>query len=237
MKEKELPKALAKRDWNNHAPLIYPGYKSTLIRNPTKPLIVVPEELAALDMPVYGDSAIGEFDHDLTRNARINGEPIGERIVLSGKVMDEQGRGLPNVLVELWQANSAGRYVHRQEIHDAPLDPNFHGAGRTLTDSAGSYRFYTIKPAAYPWGNHHNAWRPAHIHLSLFGHHLGTRLVTQMYFPNDPLFAFDPIFNSIPAHARHLLVSSFNLDMTEPGFALGYEFNLVLRGKNQTPFE
>ncbi|PHN01914.1 protocatechuate 3,4-dioxygenase subunit beta [Flavilitoribacter nigricans] len=226
-----------KRDWNNHPPLVYPDYKSTVVRNPAKPLIPVPEEMMDLRMPVYGDAVIDKLDHDLTKNSIVNGEPLGERIVIHGKVIDEQGRGIPNVLVEIWQCNSTGRYIHKLDQHDAPLDPNFVGAGRALTDDAGNYRFYTIKPGAYPWGNHPNAWRPAHIHFSLFGHQFADRLITQMYFPGDPLFAYDPIFNSVPAHARDLLVADFKIELTEPGFALGYEFNIVLRGSRQTPFE
>ncbi|MCL4157100.1 UNVERIFIED_CONTAM: hypothetical protein GTU68_064171 [Idotea baltica] len=151
--------------------------------------------------------------------------------------MDESGKGIPDVLLEVWQCNSAGRYIHKMDRHDAPVDPNFLGAGRAMTDKNGKYHFYTIKPGAYPWGNHRNAWRPAHIHFSLFGREIGTRLITQMYFPNDPLFEFDPIFNSVPQHAQELLISKFNLNFTEPEFALGYEFNIVLRGNNLTPFE
>lgn len=226
-----------KRDWTNHPPLIFEDYKSTHLRNPKKPLITVPEELADLRMPVYGDASIGELDNDLTKNSMVNGQPIGERIVIHGKVMDEHGRGITNTLLEVWQCNSAGRYVHKLDQHDAPIDPNFNGAGRTITDENGRYCFYTVKPGAYPWGNHHNAWRPAHIHFSLFGHHFGQRLITQMYFPGDPLFEFDPIFNSTPEHARSLLISEFKLEHTEPNFALGYEFNIVLRGSKQTPFE
>lgn len=228
---------MSKRDWSIHPPLIYPDYKSTVVRNPKQPLIMVPEELTDIRMPVYGDSNIGEFDNDLTKNARVNGEPLGERIIVHGKVMDENGRGIPNVLIEVWQCNSTGRYVHKVDQHDAPLDPNFNGAGRMLTDQEGNYHFYTIRPGAYPWGNHHNAWRPAHIHFSVFGHQINQRLVTQMYFPGDPLFAYDPIFNAVPEHARDLLISKFNLERTEPEFALGFEFNIVLNGTNQTPFE
>lgn len=225
------------RDWSNHPPMIYPDYKSTVLRNPTKPLVVIPEELTDTHMPVYGDSILGKSDNDLTKNARVDGEPLGERIIIHGKVADEQGRGVSNVLVEVWQCNSAGRYIHNQDQHDAAIDPNFSGAGRTITNRKGEFRFYTIKPGAYPWGNHRNAWRPSHIHFSLFGHQFGNRLITQMYFPGDPLFEFDPIFNSVPEHARHLLISDFRLDLTEPEFALGYKFNIVLRGRDKTPFD
>jgi len=226
-----------KRNWRIHPPHVYPEYKSTVLRSPSKPLIVIPEELMDIGMPVYGDSQIDPLDRDLTKNARVNGEPIGERMVIHGKLMDENGKGIPHALIELWQCNAAGRYIHKLDRHDAPIDPNFLGAGRTLTDKEGKYHFYTIKPAAYPWGNHVNAWRPAHIHFSVFGHQFANRLITQMYFPGDPLFAYDPIFNSVPSQARDLLVSKFNLNYTEPGFALGYEFNIVLRGSKQTPFE
>ena len=165
------------------------------------------------------------------------GEPIGERIMVSGRVLDEDGQPIPHTLVEIWQANAAGRYRHAVDQHHAPLDPNFTGCGRTLTDEEGRYRFITIKPGAYPWRNHPNAWRPAHIHLSLFGPSFLSRLVTQMYFPGDPLFPFDPIFNSVPADARMRMVSSFDLEHTQPEWALCYRFDIVLRGKNATPME
>jgi len=225
------------QDLNTQPPYLYAAYKSTVLRSPTKPLLIVKENLKNINLPVFGESAIGKYDNDLTKNARKNGEPIGERIKVSGKVMDEYGRALGAVLIEIWQANSAGRYIHKEEIHDAPLDPNFLGAGRMLTDNDGRYTFYTIKPGAYPWGNHYNAWRPNHIHFSVIGHQIGHRLVTQMYFPGDPLFEFDPIFQSVPVHARELMIARFNMDWTEPEFALAYEFNIVLRGKYQTPFE
>ena len=220
-----------------HSPHLYPPYKSTILRSPTKPLMPVKELLKDLTMPAFGESLMGKFDNDLTKNARVNGEPLGERIKVAGVVMDEYKRSLPNVLVEIWQANSAGRYIHKEEIHDAPLDPNFLGAGRMLTDKEGRYSFYTIKPGAYPWGNHFNAWRPNHIHFSVFGHLFEQRLVTQMYFPGDPLFEFDPIFQSVPVHARELLIAKFNMAWTDPEFALAYEFNIVLSGKSKTPFE
>jgi protocatechuate 3,4-dioxygenase beta subunit len=199
--------------------------------------MIVKEHLKDVNLPAFGESAIGKLDNDLTKNARKNGEPIGERIKVTGKVMDEYGRPLSNVLVEIWQANSAGRYIHKAEIHDAPLDPNFLGAGRMLTDYEGRYMFYTIKPGAYPWGNHYNAWRPNHIHFSVMGHHIGQRLVTQMYFPGDPLFEFDPIFQAVPKHARELLIAKFDMSRTDPEFALAYEFNIVLNGRSKTPFE
>ena len=218
-------------------PHLYPDYKSTILRSPTRPLMPVKEYLRQLRLPVYGESVIGEFDNDLTKNARKNGEPIGERIKVSGKITDEYGTPLPNVLIEIWQANAAGRYIHKAEIHDAPLDPNFLGGGRLLSDKEGNYTFYTIKPGAYPWGNHYNAWRPNHIHFSILGHQIEHRLVTQMYFPGDPLFDYDPIFQAVPVHARELLIAKFKMDWTEPEFALAYEFNIVLNGQKSTPFE
>jgi protocatechuate 3,4-dioxygenase beta subunit len=175
-------------------------------------------------------------DSDLTRQHA--GEPLGERIVVEGRVLDEDGRPQPQTLVEIWQANAAGRYKHRVDQHAAPIDPNFSGAGRTITDDQGRYRFVTIRPGAYPWKNHHNAWRPAHIHFSLFGTNFLTRLITQMYFPGDPLLPFDPIYNSIlDRRARDRLIAGFSLDLTEPEWALGFNFDIVLRGSHQTPME
>ncbi len=174
-----------------------------------------------------------------TSPSRHKGEPLGERIIVHGHVLDEDGRGVPNTLVELWQANACGRYVHVVDQHPAPLDPNFTGAGRTAVDAEGYYKFVTIKPGAYPWGNHHNAWRPAHIHFSVFGHSFVSRLVTQMYFPSDPLFPFDPIFNSVTDEKARGCgwCSAFDLDNTKPEWALCYRFNIVLRGRNATPME
>ena len=217
-------------------PLLYPAYQSTVLRAPSKPLIQLPRNFTDLAAPLFGYLTIGETDNDLTRQHA--GEPLGERIVVAGRVLDEDGRAVPNTLVELWQCNAAGRYLHARDDHPAPLDPNFSGAGRTMTDTEGRYRFTTIKPGAYPWRNHPNAWRPAHIHFSLFGTSFLSRLVTQMYFPNDPLFPHDPIFNSIPDEpARRRLISRFDLDLTEPEWALGYRFDIVLRGRESTPFE
>jgi protocatechuate 3,4-dioxygenase beta subunit len=217
-------------------PLLYPPYASTVRRAPSKPLIRIPAEFRDLSVPLFGELPIGGTDNDLTRQHP--DEPIGERIVVAGRVLDEGGRPVPNTLVEIWQANSTGRYIHPRDDHPAPLDPNFTGAGRTTTDSEGRYRFVTIKPGAYPWRNHHNAWRPAHIHFSLFGTSFETRLVTQMYFPGDPLIPHDPILQSIPNEtARRQLVSTFDFELTEPLWALGYRFDIVLRGRGSTPFE
>jgi protocatechuate 3,4-dioxygenase, beta subunit len=220
-----------------HPPYLSPEYKSTILRSPTKPLVVLKQSPSELSGPVFGDFNLGEFDHDLTKNSIVNGEPLGERIVVHGRVLNENGQPIPHTLIEIWQANSCGRYVHKVDQHDAPLDPNFLGAGRCMTDSEGRYKFYTIKPGAYPWGNHFNAWRPNHIHFSLFGANITNRLVTQMYFPGDPLLQYDPIFLAVPPKGRDLLISQFDLSITEPNFALGYRFDFVLRGHHQTPFE
>ena len=228
---------LSPRDWASHPPSLSPGYASSVLRSPTQPLIPIASSLAELAQPVYGHEMIGALDHDLTRNAVRNGAPLGERIIVAGRVLDDSHRPVPHTLVEVWQANAAGRYIHRIDQHDAPLDPNFLGAGRTLTDAQGRYRLFTIKPGAYPWGNHPNAWRPQHIDFSLLGAHFGSRLVTQMYFPGDPLLALDPIYNSAPAEARARMVAQFSIDLTEEGFALGYVFDIVLRGAQATPME
>ena len=186
--------------------------------------------------PVFGHQAVTSTDNDLT--GQHAGTPVGERIVVSGRVVDEDGRPIRGALIELWQANAAGRYKHKLDQHNAPLDPNFDGCGRTITDGAGRYKFISVKPGAYPWGNHHNAWRPAHIHFSLFGAGLLSRLVTQMYFPGDPLLVFDPIYNCIPdEQAKQRLISIFDWEHTVPEFALGYRFDIVLRGRNATPME
>ena len=213
-----------------------PEYRSTVKRSPAKPLIVVPHTLSELTGPVFGHDTVQEGDADLTKQHK--GEPLGERIIVHGHVLDEDGRGVPNALIELWQANACGRYIHAVDQHPAPLDPNFTGAGRAQTDAKGYYKFVTIKPGAYPWGNHPNAWRPAHIHFSVFGHSFVSRLVTQMYFPGDPLFPFDPIFNSVTDEkARNRMISSFDLENTKPEWALCYRFDIVLRGRNATPME
>jgi protocatechuate 3,4-dioxygenase beta subunit len=214
-------------------PYLYPDYRSTELRAPARTLLPLPEELHDLRAPVFGDDAVDPADSDLTVHGE--GEPLGERIVVTGRVLDDDGRAVRGALVEIWQANAAGRYVHEVDQHPAPLDRSFTGAGRTLTGDDGGYRFVTIKPGAYPWKNHPNAWRPAHIHFSLFGRAFTQRLVTQMYFPGDPLFAFDPIFQSVrDPQARELLVCAFDLELTQPEWALGYRFDIVLR---RTPFE
>jgi protocatechuate 3,4-dioxygenase beta subunit len=217
-------------------PYLYPEYRSTRLRAPLQPLIMLPESMHDPSGPVYGDGPPAETDSDLTRQHA--GEPLGERIIVTGRVLDGSGRPVPNALIELWQANAAGRYIHQRDQHPAPLDPNFTGAGRCLTDGDGGYRFTTVKPGAYPWQNHPNAWRPAHIHFSIFGRAFTDRLVTQMYFPGDPLFAADPIFQSIrDPRARERLVSALDWDTTTPEWALGYRFDIVLGGRDATPVE
>jgi protocatechuate 3,4-dioxygenase beta subunit len=226
------------RDWSTQPPLQDAGYKSTGLRGPSQPLVKAPQSLSELTGPVFGREALDPLDSDLTRNGRVNGEPLGERIVVTGRVLDEDARPVANTLIEIWQANAAGRYIHEVDQHDAPLDPNFFGGGRCVTDSEGRYHFHTIRPGAYPWGNHPNAWRPNHIHFSLFGPAFATRLITQMYFPGDPLLAYDPIFLSTADEtARRRLVADFSLEVTEPDFALGYVFDIVLRGRDETPME
>ena len=215
---------------------LYPPYRGTVQRTPRQPLIFLPHTLSEVTGPVYGQSDVEPSDSDLTRQH--SGEPLGERIIVTGRVLDDGGRPVSQSLIEIWQANAAGRYAHQGDDHPAPLDPNFSGAGRILTDANGRYQFTTIKPGAYPWRNHDNAWRPAHIHFSLFGPAFATRLITQMYFPGDPLFAHDPIFQSIPdENARQRLISKLDMDVTRPEWALGYRFDIVLRGREATPFE
>jgi protocatechuate 3,4-dioxygenase, beta subunit len=214
----------------------FPPYASSVARSPRQPLIVLPETLTERSGPAFGNNLIRPTDNDLTRQHA--GEALGERILVHGRVLDEDGRPVRGALVEVWQANAAGRYTHKVDGHDAPLDPNFFGAGRMITDAEGCYCFKTIKPGAYPWRNHHNAWRPAHIHFSLFGAGILSRLITQMYFPGDPLQLLDPIFNSIPdENARLRLVSRLDMERTQPDYALAYAFDIVLRGNLDTPFE
>ncbi len=214
----------------------FPPYLSSVARSPRLPLIVLPDTLTERTGPVFGHGLIQANDHDLT--AHHDGEPIGERIFVHGRVLDEDGRPLRGALVEVWQANAGGRYRHKADSYDAPLDPNFSGSGRLLTDDQGRYCIKTIKPGPYPWVNHPNAWRPSHIHFSLFGAGILSRLVTQMYFPGDPLQALDPIFNSIPdPSARQRLVSRLDMERSRPHDALAYEFDIVLRGRSETPFE
>jgi protocatechuate 3,4-dioxygenase beta subunit len=219
-----------------HPPLDFAGYRSTALRHPKQPLVVLPHLLTEVTGPALGPGRIGEFDNDLTRQHA--GEPQGQRIIVTGRLLDGDGRPIRNSLVEVWQANAGGRYRHAGDRWPSPIDPNFDGAGRTLTDDEGRYTFTTIKPGAYPWKNHDNAWRPAHIHFSVFGSAFTQRLVTQMYFPDDPLFPQDPIFNSIPDEkARQRMIARFDLDRTEAEWALAFQFDIVVRGREASVFE
>jgi protocatechuate 3,4-dioxygenase beta subunit len=212
------------------------AYASTVKRAPQHAPIRLDSTLSEITGPRFGRELVSAADADLSRWN--GGEALGERIVVTGRVLDEDGRPISETLVEIWQANAAGRYAHEVDQHAAPLDPHFCGVGRVMTDESGVYRFLTVKPGAYPWRNHYNAWRPQHIHFSLFGPSFATRLVTQMYFPGDPLLALDPIFNSIPdADARQRLVAAFDIEVTMPEYALGYRFDVVLRGRDATPME
>lgn len=220
----------------NHPPYLYPGYASTVKRAPKRALIRLEQTLTETTGPVFAGGWAGPAIADLTRAGK--GEPIGERIIVAGRVLDEDGKPVPGTLLELWQANSAGRYLHDGDQHDAPLDPNFTGKGHVITGEDGSYRFLTMKPGAYPWRNTHNAWRPQHLHFSVFGPACATRLVTQMYFPGDPLLPLDPIFNSTADEtARRRLVSVYDPQLSEAEYALGYRFDIVLRGRAATPME
>jgi protocatechuate 3,4-dioxygenase, beta subunit len=230
--------AIVRGDSAVFPPYLYEAYRSTIQRAPAMALVDVPLTLSELTGPGPAISAVTPEDADLTRNAGTGGEAIGQRIIVTGRVLDEQGAPVPHTLVEVWQANAAGRYVHRRDDWPGPLDPNFLGIGRCKTDAEGTYRFLTVRPGAYPWKNHPNAWRPAHIHFSLFGGSWRSRLVTQMYFSDDPLFDQDPIFNSIPsADARLRLIARYDHTVTEPEWALGWRWDIVLGGAAATPFE
>ncbi len=226
------------RNWRDMPDQLFPDYKSARIRAPQQAPIKLEGgwDNSLVMSPQWPE--IASEDADLTINARVDGDPIGERILVEGKILNENGKSIPNALIEIWQANAAGRYVHKEELHPAPLDPNFMGAGRCISDADGSYRFITIKPGSYPWGNHRNAWRPAHIHFSVFGIGLAQRLITQMYFPGDPTLPYDPIFNSTPdAEIRNRLISRFSMEDTVPEWAHCYKFDIVLAGQYATPFE
>jgi protocatechuate 3,4-dioxygenase beta subunit len=216
--------------------LIYPPYQSTVKRGPSQAPVRLKASTATRELPAFSPSLVKPLDADLTKHGK--GEPLGEKIVLTGRVLDEDGKPVSRSLVEVWQSNSAGRYFHSRDRHDAPLDPNFPGFGKFHTDDDGRYRFVTIKPGPYPWGNHAKAWRPAHIHFSLFGNVYAQRLVTQMYFPNDPLFEYDPIYRSVPDRAaRDRLCARFSIEETVGDQMLGYVWDIVLRGRGATPFD
>ena len=224
------------RDDGGAPPSLWPDYRSTVSRAPTLAPIRAPQTLTEVTGPAgCWDRLMGPAIIDLTAQHR--GTPLGQRIIISGRVLDEDARPVSNTVIEIWQANASGRYIHAHDRWDAPIDPNFTGAGRVVTDAAGHYRFVTVRPGAYPWGNHDNAWRPAHIHLSLIGPAFATRLVTQLYFPDDPLIEIDAIANAVPMPFRQRMVSRFDIGTTKPNWALGYLFDIVLKGRAQTPFE
>jgi protocatechuate 3,4-dioxygenase beta subunit len=238
----ETPTSYLRDRADAHPALDYEPYKSTRLRHPKQPLVYLPQTVTEITGPQLGPARIvGDDDDDDNNNdltAGHAGQPIGERIIVSGRVFDTEGKPLAGTLVEIWQANAAGRYQHRSDRWPAPLDPNFTGAGRALTDPDGRYMFTTIKPAPYPWGNHHNAWRPAHIHFSLLGRAFAQRLVTQMYFPGDPFLPYDPIFNSVgDERARERMIARFQVHETVPNWASAYAFDIYLRGPGATPFE
>ena len=217
-------------------PYLHPPYVSSLKRAPQQALVSLPHTLSEITGPIFGPEVADAGTCDLTKQH--SGEPLGERIIVTGRVIDENSRAVPHTLIEIWQANAAGRYLHSRDQHNAPLDPNFSGCGHAVTDSEGRYRFVTIRPGEYPWRNHYNAWRPAHIHFSLFGPAFATRLVTQMYFPGDPLIPYDPIFHCTDDEkARNRLISQFDWETTVPMQALGYRFDIILRGRESTPME
>lgn len=217
-------------------PLDVPDYRGTAKRHPLRALHPMPHTITETSGPRFSERHFPAMA-DLTKTTA-GQAALGERIAVAGRITDEDGRPVPHTMVEIWQAGASGRYDHPADQHDAPVDPNFHGAGRVFTDAEGNYSFLSIRPGAYPWPNHKNAWRPTHIHYSYFGPAFATRLITQMYFPGDPLLAFDPIFNGIPdAAARDRLIAKFDLNLTQPDFALGYRFDVVLRGRGATPME
>ena len=218
-------------------PYLYEAYRSTIRRAPRMPLIEVPLTASELAAPGHAIGPVTAEDADLTRNAGTGGEALGQRIIVTGHVTDEDRSPVAGALLEVWQANAAGRYIHKRDDWPGPLDPNFLGIGRCLTNVTGEYRFLTIRPGAYPWGNHPNAWRPAHIHFSVLAPSWHQRLVTQMYFPDDPLLALDPIFNAVPEGARARLIATYAHDVTEPHWALGWRWDLVLAGPSATIFE
>ncbi len=230
------PLPYSREEAKSQPPSLFPDYASTVLRSPQKKLVRIPHTLTEITGPANcWDKLMGSSLADLTAQHRA--APLGQRIIVSGRVLDENRKPVPNTVIEIWQANAAGRYIHKKDGWDAPLDPNFTGAGRVITDAEGRYRYITVRPGAYPWSNHYNAWRPSHIHLSLLGPAFATRLVTQMYFPDDPLIEIDPIANSVPMPYRQRMVSRFDIDTTKPNWALGYIFDFVLRGRDATPME
>ena len=234
-----LPKGeFYQRDRGIHPPAFAPGYKTSVARSPRLPLLSLENTRSEITGPTFAPDDLGPLDHDLIRNYAHTGDPIGERIIVHGRVLDENARPVPNTLVEVWQANAGGRYRHRNDTYFAPVDPNFGGCGRVLTDAEGYYFFRTIKPGAYPWRNNANDWRPAHIHFSVFGTGFAQRLITQMYFEGDPLIPRCPILSTVPDQgAIDRLVAPLDLNASLPHDSLAYRFDIVLRGRRSTLFE
>lgn len=232
------PAEFFQRDRSQHPPAYHPGYKTSVARSPRQALLSLEQSVSEITGPTFGHSDIGALDHDLIKNFAKTGDPIGERIIVHGRVLDECGRPQPNTLVEIWQANAGGRYRHKKDTYLAPIDPNFGGCGRTLTDADGDYFFRTVKPGAYPWRNYVNSWRPAHIHVSVFGSSFSQRLITQMYFEGDPLIAKCPIVQTIPDQAAiDRLIAPLDINAAIPLDCLAYKFDIVLRGRRSTLFE
>jgi protocatechuate 3,4-dioxygenase beta subunit len=229
---------LYQRDRSLHPPALTPDYKTSVLRSPKNALISLPGSISELSGPGFVPSDLGPLDHDLLKNCATTGDPIGERIIVQGRVLDENGKPVPRALVEFWQANAAGRYRHKKDNYVAPLDPNFGGCGRALTAEDGSYFFRTVKPGPYPWRNYANTWRPSHIHFSLCGTAFAQRLITQMYFEGDPLIATCPIIGTIPDKAAILrLIAALDLKGSVPQDTLAYRFDIVLRGRRATLFD
>ena len=238
MKPALTPAEYHMRDREMHPPAYHPGYKTSVPRSPRQALLSLEQSLSEITGPTFGHNDLGPLDHDLIKNYARTGDPIGERIVVHGRVLDENGRGVANTLVEVWQANAGGRYRHKKDTYLAPIDPNFGGCGRTMTDENGFYFFRTVKPGAYPWRNYVNSWRPAHIHVSVFGRSFSQRLITQMYFEGDPLIAKCPIVNTISDRAAiDRLVAPLDMNAAIPLDSLAYKFDIVLRGRRSTLFE
>ncbi|MBC7895118.1 MAG: protocatechuate 3,4-dioxygenase subunit beta [Cytophagaceae bacterium] len=218
-------------------PYLYDAYRATILRAPLLPMVEVPLSIVDRQGPGAAWFPVQPIDADLTRNAGMGGEALGQRIILTGRLLDADGRPVPDALVEVWQANAAGRYIHKNDQWPGPLDPNFLGLGRCRTDANGAYRFLTVRPGAYPWKNHENAWRPAHVHFSVLGRMWSERMITQMYFADDPMLSLDPIYNAVPEAARARLVAAYAHDVTESQWALGWRWDIVIAGSTSTPFE
>lgn len=232
------PAEYYQRDRSRHPAAYTPGYKTSVARSPRLALISLEQSASEITGPVFGHNELGPLDHDLIKNYAKDGDPIGERIIVHGRVLDENARPVPNTLVEIWQANAGGRYRHKKDTYLAPIDPNFGGCGRTLSDENGYYFFRTVKPGAYPWRNLVNNWRPAHIHVSVFGPSFSQRLITQLYFEGDPLIPICPIVQTLAdPDAVDQLTAKLDLNATIPLDSIAYRFDIVLRGRRSTLFE